>query len=367
MQIDYPKKLPHNEINKKVVPAKFIGEFSEKDNLIIQGDNLSVMKALLQKGYKNKIDLVYIDPPFATNTTFRKGINRTSTISSSKSDEIAYVDDKLGEDFIEFLRERLFLIKELMNEKASIYLHIDYKIGHYVKVIMDEVFGIKNFKNDIARIKCNPKNFKRNGYGNIKDLILFYTKSDDFIWHEPLVQRADDEIERLFKKFDKSGRRYTTTPLHAPGETKNGPTGQMWKNMYPPKGRHWRYDPKVLDELNGQGLIEWSKTGVPRKIIYADELSTKRLQDIWDFKDTQSPEYPTQKNLEMLELIIKTSSNPKSLVLDCFCGSGTTMVASNILERKWIGIDSSKQAIKVSKKRMENGGLFSTFKYIETE
>jgi adenine-specific DNA-methyltransferase len=141
----------------------------------------------------------------------------------------------------------------------------------------------------------------------------------------------------------------------------------MWKNMYPPKGRHWRYDPKVLDELNGQGLIEWSKTGVPRKIIYADELSTKRLQDIWDFKDTQSPEYPTQKNLEMLELIIKTSSNPKSLVLDCFCGSGTTMVASNILERKWIGIDSSKQAIKVSKKRMENGGLFSTFKYIETE
>lgn len=366
MQIEYNKKKTFKEIDKKIIPAKFNDIFSLKDNLIIEGDNLSVMKALIKSGYKNKIDLVYIDPPFATNNTFRKGLDRTSTVSSSKSDEIAYIDDKLGEEFIEFLRERLYLIRELMSEKSSIYLHIDYKIGHYVKIIMDEVFGIKNFKNDIARIKCNPKNFKRNGYGNVKDLILFYSKTDNFIWHEPLVQRADDEIERLFKKFDKTGRRYTTTPLHAPGETKNGPTGQVWKNMYPPKGRHWRYDPKMLDELDGQRLIEWSKTGVPRKIIYADELSTKRLQDIWDFKDTQNPDYPTQKNLEMLELIIKTSSNPNSLVLDCFCGSGTTMVAANILGRKWIGIDNSKQAIKVSKKRLENGGLFSKFKFIET-
>jgi adenine-specific DNA-methyltransferase len=151
------------------------------------------------------------------------------------------------------------MIRELMSDRSSIYLHIDYKIGHYVKVMMDEIFGITNFRNDIARIKCNPKNFKRKGYGNIKDLILFYTKTDDFIWNEPMVQRTDDEVERLFKKIDKDGRRYTTTPLHAPGETKNGVTGQNVERKYPPKGRHWRYDPKVLDELDSQGLIEMVK------------------------------------------------------------------------------------------------------------
>ncbi len=366
MLLDYARKKTTREINKSVKPARFSSSFTTKDNLLIRGENLSILKSLIGEGYKEKIDLVYLDPPFATKNIFRTSEGRSATISSSSQDEIAYIDDKVGAEFIEFLRERLILLKELMSGKSSIYLHIDYKIGHYVKVMMDEIFGISNFRNDVTRVKCNPKNFKRKGFGNIKDLILFYTKTDNFIWNEPMVQRADDEIERLFKKVDKSGRRYTTTPLHAPGETKNGATGQIWKNMYPPKGRHWRYDPKVLDELDKQGLIEWSKTGVPRKIIYAEDLSLKRMQDIWDFKDSQNPDYPTQKNLEMLETIIKTSSNANSTVLDCFCGSGTTLVASNIVGRRWIGIDNSSQAIKIAKKRLENGGLFSTFVFVET-
>lgn len=365
MILHYAHKRTPKEILKSVLPAQFSSPFTQKDNLLINGENLSVLKALKDCGFKEKIDLVYIDPPFATKNTFRTSENRSATISSSSQDEIAYIDDKVGSEFIEFLRERLILLRELMSNKSSIYLHIDYKIGHYVKVMMDEIFGISNFRNDITRIKCNPKNFKRKGYGNVKDLILFYTKTDSFIWNEPMVQREENEVARLFKKRDKSGRMYTTTPLHAPGETLNGATGQIWKGMYPPKGRHWRYDPKSLDELERQGLIEWSKTGVPRKIIYADDLSLKRLQDIWEFKDTQNPIYPTQKNLTLLETIVKTSSSANSTVLDCFCGSGTTLVASNNLGRKWIGIDNSSQAIKTSKKRMENTGLFSTFKYID--
>lgn len=366
MQLNYVNKKNEEIILKSTKSAIFSSDFTFNDNLLIKGDNLNVLNALIKNGYKGKIDLIYIDPPFATKNTFRKSEDRSATISSSLQDEIAYVDDKVGAEFIEFLRERLILIRELMSSKSSIYLHIDYKIGHYVKVMMDEVFGISNFRNDITRIKCNPKNFKRKGYGNIKDLILFYSKTDNFVWNEPMIQRADDEIERLFKKIDNKGRRYTTTPLHAPGETKNGATGQMWRGKYPPTGRHWRYDPRVLDELDGQGLIEWSKTGVPRKIIYADDLSLKRMQDIWEYKDTQSPQYPTQKNLELLETIVKTSSNENSIVLDCFCGSGTTLVASNILNRKWIGVDSSEQAIKTAKKRLDNGGLFSKYVYLET-
>ncbi|MBU2068172.1 site-specific DNA-methyltransferase, partial [Patescibacteria group bacterium] len=291
-------------------------------------------------------------PPFATNGNFRIGKDRANTISQSNGDSIAYSDTIVGTDFLEFLRERLIFMRELMSDKGSIYLHIDYKIGHYVKIIMDEIFGKKNFRNDITRIKCNPKNFNRKAYGNIKDLILFYSKSENQKWNDPKILYTEDDIVKLFKKIDKNGRKYTTIPLHAPGETNNGKTSQEWKGIKPPKGRHWRSAPEVLEEWDNQGLIEWSKTGIPRKRIYIDEREGKKMQDIWNFKDPQYPNYPTEKNLDLLKFIIKASSNKGDLVLDCFCGSGTTLIAAQELGRNWIGIDSSDQAIKVTKERL---------------
>lgn len=357
MELVYKKKKSKQNILSNTKPVKIDSKntfYQDANNMLIQGDNLGVMKMLIDEyNLKGKVDLVYIDPPFSTNNVFRGGEQRTSHISSSHSDDIAYSDTLLGADFLEFLRERLILIRELMSNEASIYLHIDYKIGHYVKVIMDEVFGIKNFRNDITRIKCNPKNFNRKAYGNIKDLILFYTKTDKYIWNEPKHARSENEVSRLFNKVDASGRQYTTNPLHAPGETVNGSTGKAWKGMLPPKGRHWRYDPKVLDELEAKGLIEWSSTGNPRKIIFADEMPYKKLQDIWEYKDPARPLYPTEKNIELLKTIISTSSNEDSLVFDCFCGSGGTLVAADELQRSWIGIDSSELAIKTSLKRLD--------------
>lgn len=179
--------------------------------------------------------MVYIDPPFSTNTVFKLGEGRTSTVSFSASDKVAYRDTLKGAEFIEFLRKRVVLLKEFLSEKGSLYLHIDYKIGHYVKVMMDEVFGQDNFRNDITRVKCNPKNFKRKGYGNIKDMVLFYTKTNDFIWNEPMASFTNDELERLYRKKDKNGNRYTTVPLHAPGETKNGESSQERNGLLPPK------------------------------------------------------------------------------------------------------------------------------------
>ena len=156
------------------------------NNILIYGDNIKGLKYLLdEKNLKGKIDLVYIDPPFATNGKFTITNGRASTISNSKNGEIAYTDNLLGSDFLDFIRQRLILIRELLSENGSIYLHIDYKIGHYVKVLMDEVFGIENFRNDITRVKCNPKNFARIGYGNVKDMILFYSKGEKPIWNEP--------------------------------------------------------------------------------------------------------------------------------------------------------------------------------------
>jgi adenine-specific DNA-methyltransferase len=275
--------------------------------------------------------------------------------------KLAYSDSLTGEDYLRFLSGRLTLIRDLMADDGTIFLHIDTKMGHYVKVLMDRIFGQKHFINDITRIKCNPKNFARKGFGNIKDMVLFYSKSKKYIWNDPRqhIEIANNDIR--FRQIDLNGRRYTTTPLHAPGETMNGATGKMWKGMLPPPGRHWRYDPKILNELDNKGLIEWSSTGNPRKKIYADDVmkSGTKIQDIWMYKDPQSPIYPTEKNIEMLKMIVKASSNSGDIILDAFCGSGTTLAAASELKRSWIGIDSSKEAISICKNRLTD------FEYVE--
>lgn len=352
MKIVYDNKKSEDEILKNNLEIT-LPEYKDNTNKIFCGDNFLIMKALLyQYNLKGKINLVYIDPPFATDSLFKIGNKRTSTISSEKNSQIAYEDRLVGDEFLEFIRERLIVARELLADTGSIYLHIDYKIGHYIKIIMDEVFGRDNFKNDITRIKCNPKNFKRKAYGNIKDMILFYSKTKNNIWNECYVEYTEDDILKLYKKI-KHGRRYTTVPLHAPSETTNGVTSQEFKGLKPPSGRHWRCSPEELEKLDKKGLIEWSKNGVPRKIIYADEKKGKKAQDIWDFKDPQYPIYPTEKNEDLLRRIIKTSSNEGDLVLDFFCGSGTTLQVAEELSRRWIGIDQSKTAIETTLKKID--------------
>ena len=340
------------EYNKKLT---FVSGLEGAKSKLIKGNNLEVLKHLRDsKGMAGKIDLIYIDPPFATNNVFNMSEDKASSISRISGGDIAYSDELIGEEYLDFLRERLLILRDLLSEEGSIYLHIDYKIGHYVKVLMDEIFGINNFINDITRIKCNPKNFSRKAYGNVKDMILFYAKkSGNHIWNEPKIKHSKEDIERLFKKTDENGRRYTTVPVHAPGETANGLTGQPWKGMNPPRGRHWRYSPEQLDILDSQGLIEWSKNDVPRKKFFVDESNGKKIQDILEFKDPQKTKYPTEKNIELIELIVSASSSENSLVLDCFCGSGTTLIAASNLSRNWIGVDQSNSAVKISKERLD--------------
>ena len=363
MKLSYENKESEASILANTKAAVFDGKIGG-GNLLIHGDNLNVLQAL-RASFSGKIDLIYIDPPFSTNTVYRVGSERTGTVSFSSEDDVAYRDDLGGSEYLESLRKRLIITKELLSPRGSIYLHIDYKIGHYVKVLMDEIFGQANFRNDITRIKCNPKNFSRQSYGNMKDLILFYSNGSDPIWNEVRIPLDEQELHRLFRKIDKDGRRYTTIPLHAPGETKSGVTGEKFKGLLPPKGRHWRSSPKVLEELDEQGLIEWSKNGVPRKIIYADEHAGKKLQDIWEFKDPQYPTYPTEKNLQLLKTIVAASSNMNSIVLDFYCGSGTTLLAAQELGRRWIGIDESLPAIETAKERL--GSAYQLLKQIAIE
>jgi len=357
MFLNYEGKRSPDEILNSIeeTELKFVSGIPQAKSMLINGENLTVMKYLIDTlKLRGKVDLVYIDPPFGTNNEFRMNDCKANSISRSRGDELAYDDSLINEKYLEFIRERLILLRELLSDKGSIYLHIDYKIGHYVKILMDEVFGKKRFINDLTRIKCNPKNFDRSGFGNVKDTILFYSKTNEYIWHPPRTSYTEEDLSRLFNKVDREGRSYTTVPLHAPGETVNGATGLEWKGMLPPKGRHWRVPPHLLDELDSKGLIEWSKNGVPRKKIFADEKMKrgKKIQDILDFKDPQYPIYPTEKNLELLKLLVNASSDPDSLVMDCFAGSGTTLVAARDLGRNWIGIDSSPKAIEVILKRL---------------
>lgn len=352
IELSYQGKKDESEILDSVSCAKKI-KLGEKPTYI-SGDNFEVLSSLLVSGYDSSIDLIYIDPPYNTNQVFNVNNERVSTISRNGS-IVAYSDDLKPFEYLEFIRERLILMRELLSEKGSIYLHIDCKMGHYVKMIMDEVFSAENFLNDIARIKSNPKNFKRPAYGNQRDMVLFYAKNKGHNIFNNITQGlTEKEIESKFKKVDKDGRRYNTVPVHAPGETTTGETGGYWRDMLPPKGRHWRTSPKELDKLDKAGLIEWSRNGVPRIKKYADEHRGKKIQDIWSYIDPACPLYPTEKNLDMLKMIVQQSSDQNSLVMDCFAGSGSTLLAAEQTGRRWLGIDQSEYSAKVVKERFKN-------------
>lgn len=353
MEIIFDKKENYNEIVKRALrnsnPLYFGGK-----SFIVQGDNYDVMSSLLSN-YRGKIDLVYIDPPFNTDQIFSVYDKHISTISRSKKGKVAFADTMTRDEYLKFMYDRFVLIRELMSDKGSLYVHSDTKMGHYFKIMLDEIFGESFFRNDITRIKTNPKNFHRHAYGNQKDMILFYSKTNKNIWNDIRIKYSDGELVSRFNKIDENGRRYTTIPLHAPGESSpTSTTGQPWRGIYPPVGRHWRTDPSEFDRLDSLGLIEWSSTGNPRIKKYADEHQGKKMQDIWEFKDPQYPVYPTEKNLEMLERIVMQSSSEGSFVMDCFAGSGSTLFAAYKNGRKFIGIDESEFSIEVIKKRFQN-------------
>ncbi len=352
MNLIFDNKRTIEEILNDIELCKKETAFKLGKSFLFYGENYLGMLELL-KEKRGFIDLVYIDPPYNTNQTFSISENRTSTISRKKDGKIAYSDLMDTDSFLKMMYERFILIRELLSDKGSLYVQIDTKMGPYFKVMLDEIFGKENFKNEITRIKSNPKNFDRKAYGNQKDMILFYSKNPNKnIWNEIKKSLDSTEIERKFSKIDADGKRYTTIPLHAPGEC-NGTTGQPWRGMMPPEGRHWRTSPEEFEKMDAAGLIEWSATGNPRIKKYADKHKGKKIQDIWSFKDPQYPLYPTQKNQEMLELIIKQSSTEGGYVMDCFAGSGSTLFAALKTGRKFIGMDKSEVAIELIKKRLK--------------
>lgn len=324
-------------------------------NRLWYGDNLPILAALARDAtVRGHVRLIYIDPPFATKSVFQ---------SRARAD--AYTDLLAGAPYLEFLRERLILLRELLADDGSIYVHLDENMAFHGKVLMDEIFGASNFRNWITRKKCNPKNYTRKTYGNIADYIIFYTKTDRYIWNRPVTawgaEPAATDYPKEYRYVEsETGRRYMKVPVHAPG-VRGGETGQPWRGKNPPPGKHWQYPPATLDAMDARGEIYWSPNGNPRRKVYLDTNAGVPVQDIWlDFRDAHNQNiqitgYPTEKNPDLLRRIVAASTNPGDLVLDCFSGSGTTLAVAEELGRQWIGVDASAEAIATTLRRFMHG------------
>lgn len=353
MNLDYTGKLSIEHVLERTPAAEVTAVEHFKappyDNDLFLGDNLPILKHLLSR--KKKVQLIYIDPPYASKQSFshRKRLN-----------EKAYDDILMGAEFVEFLRRRLIFLRELLSEEGSIYVHLDCNMIFQAKIVMDEIFGVSNFRNLICRQKCHSKNYTSKQYGSVADFILFYSKTKKMKWNKPFEHQNKYSFEQRFPRIDKSGRRFALVPIYAPG-VRNGETGKPWRGKNPPHGKHWQVPPKVLDELDAADEIYWSPTGNPRRKVYAEFNKGVPVQNVWtkfmDFRNQNMNEtgYPTEKNALMLKRIIEASSDAGDTVLDCFCGSGTTLSVADQLDRRWIGMDIGKLAVEITKKRLLSG------------
>jgi len=335
-----------------------------KTNRLIWGDNLLAMQALLASGYEGRINLVYIDPPFWTGEDYYANVtigDETITRSPSIVERIAYKDYWEGgiDSYLDMLYPRLHLMKRLLSDRGAIFVHIDWHVGHYVKIVLDEIFGRENFKNDIIWQRTGAHNDPER-FGIVHDYILYYTKGKGGVFNPISVPLTEEHISTRFVNVEAdTGRKYFMGPLTAPGA---GPPRRFrGKLLHPPKGRHWSTSQERIDELEKQGRIAYSSTGTPYLKEYEDEYTKKgrRVQSIWtdllpDKTGSDRTGFPTQKPAKLLQRIIESACNEGDLVADFFCGSGTTLVVAESLRRRWIGCDFSKVAIQTTRGRLVN-------------
>ena len=326
-------------------------------NLLVFGDNLQILKTfnenkdtLVKNKIKGKVKLIYIDPPFATTEDFSRGAIRS------------YADDRRAAEFVEFIRRRLIVARELLADDGSIFIHLDWKKAHYIKLVLDEIFGENNFRNEIIwRRTFAGKTISRNIPLNT-DFVFWYSKSENY-YFSPITKPLTDEDKEGFKKDDNNGRgEYATVSLQkVAGPTKGtvydyiDNTGKIWK--CPKKG--WRMVESKLKGLEKDNRIYFGgKTLREKYYLNEREEIGKQVDNLWtdignmNRNKTEDVNYPTQKPEKLLERIIEASTNESDLVLDFFCGSGTTLAVAEKLNRRWIGCDIGKLAIYTTQKRL---------------
>ena len=356
---------------------------NEKHNLIMHGECLSTCAYLKEQGIE--VDLVYIDPPFASGADYAKKIyirrnplvkkaieEAEQTLDNSEMKEFEekmYGDIWDKERYLNWMYENLMAIKSVMSETASIYVHLDYHIGHYVKILMDEIFGEENFASEIIW-KRTTSHAQKEGFAIVHDTIYNYRKdSDDFIWNTQYKEHSKEHIDKYYSNMDEDGRRYTLGDMTAPG---SGPSRVFFgKVIEPPAGTHWRYSQENIDELCEKGLIVLTENGRPRFKRYLDTLRGSVISALWDdiypvnSQAEERNDYATQKPEALLERIIKASSNEGMLVADFFGGSGVTAAVANKLNRRFIHGDVNINSLQTARDRLVNIG--AEFEVLEVQ
>lgn len=328
-------------------------------NKIFWGDNLQVMSHLL-KQFRGKVDLIYIDPPFDSKADYKKSITLRGNSATSDQwffEEKQYTDIWNNDEYLQFMYERLVLLRELMHDEAVICLHCDWHKGQYLRILLDEIFGPANFVNDIIWQRTGAHN-DADRYGIVHDYIFVYSKATKHPFHPCFVEHSEEHLETRFNQTDpENGRRFFAGPITAPGD---GPARVFeGREISPPAGRHWSYSQDGIDRLSQEKRIYYSGTGTPYLKQYMDEYVSqgRRIQSIWtDMLPSKTGAelvgYPTQKPEKLLQRIIESFSEPNALILDCFMGSGTTQAVAMKLGRRFIGADINLGAIQISTKRL---------------
>lgn len=366
------------QTNEFVLPSKettglFRGEVKEGikhdwQNHLIYGDNLLVMQALLAgdeaqglSSMRGKIDLIYIDPPFDSKADYRTKVHLPSGDIEQKPtviEQFAYSDTwKEGTvSYLKMIYPRLVLMKELLSDSGSIYVHIDWHIGHYVKIILDEVFGKESFQNEIIWQKLTSAKSQSKKYPNIHDTILFYSKGKSYIFNIPFVPKSEKLLKTHYRHTDEeTGKRYSLADFTQQGQGEPKKFGD--KILTPPPGKHWIWSQERIDEGITMGLIVFSDSGLPYVKRFYEDTKGNVAEDIWIDINPLNPmakerlNYDTQKPEGILERIINTSSNPNSIVADFFAGSGTTAAVAERLGRRWVMADIGKPSCMVMRKR----------------
>jgi len=320
--------------------------------IIYCGDCLDQLKHLPD----HCVDLCYIDPPFNSNRNYEVFWGETK---EKRSFEDRHASTQA---YIEFMRPRCEQLARVLKTTGSFYYHCDWHASHYVKVMLDQLFGEMNFVNEVVWKRSGSHNDAKQGskhYGRTHDVLLFYRGSEEYTWNQQYVPLDQTYIESHYSQRDDAGRPFQWTDLRAPGGAAPSKGNPHYKVLG--VDGYWRYTQERMEQLIRDGRVAIPPNGnVPRYKRFLDESKGLPVGSVWDdippinSQAKESLGYPTQKPLPLLERIIKSSSNENDIVLDAFCGCGTAIVAAQNLDRQWIGIDQSPTACRVMAKRLRD-------------
>lgn len=353
-------------------------------NHLFYGDNLPVLREHIAS---ESVDLVYLDPPFNSNrkysVIFGAAVDNASAQIQAFDDTWHWTPETerlfrdilveaptkvadamqafrtlLGENdamaYLVMMAPRLVEMHRALKRTGTLYLHCDPTMSHYLKVLLDTIFGAEHFGSEIIWKRTSAHN-RTTRFGPVHDVILMYFKSDKWTWNKTYQPYDPDYVEAFYRHKDARGRRYRLSDL-----TSNNPGGSYeWKGNPPPGKRYWGVSQETMQRYEDQGLLYYSKNGIPSYIRYLDSMPGQLAQDVWtdigpiSAKSAERLGYPTQKPLSLLERIIEASTNPGDVVLDPFCGCGTTVDAAQKLGRSWVGIDITYISIDLIIKRLQ--------------